>query len=146
MSEDIVYANGAFGYTDLDTKVWSNKQPFKSGEASATISRGTVVALNTQSNIITSVTNGAEELVVGIAAEDIAAGEVGLVVIEGMAENAVPDGDIAAGNIVMRSATTAGRVAAATTTAVATVGQTLGVAISTGNTTTGAVDVWVFKA
>jgi hypothetical protein len=144
MGEQVVYANGAFGYTDLDTKVWSNKQPFKSGESNTTIARGQVVALNTEGNVIVAVTDGNEEVVVGIAAESIPAGEVGLVTVQGLAENALAQGSISAANLLMRSATTAGYVAAATTTATATVGNVLGVAVNAS--AGGTVDVWVFKA
>jgi hypothetical protein len=122
---------GAFGYTDLKTKLWSLEAPFV---ASAAITAPVVVSIGTDGSVATTATDGASTL----AEESISSGGTGGVVVHGIAENVTADGAITAGAILKRSATTAGAVAATATPAA---GEAIGVAInaSSGNT----VDVWV---
>ncbi len=126
---------GAFGYTDLKTKLWSLEAPFL---ASAAITAPAVVSIGTDGSVATTATDGAGALVVGIAVESIASGFTGGVVVHGIAENVTADGAITAGAILKRSATTAGAVAATATPAA---GEAMGVAINAS--AGGTVDVWV---
>lgn len=135
-SKTITNPTGAFGYTDLMTEALSVAAPF---QASAAITGPAVVAIGTAGNTVaTAATNGTAALAIGIAVDSIASGQVGNVVVFGMAENVPADGAIAAGALLKPSATTAGRVAATATPAA---GEVVGVAINAS--AGGVVDVWV---
>lgn len=134
----IVNPNGAFGYTDLQTKVGSLQMEFKTSAAVTAIQ---VVSIGTAGTIAESATNGTASLVIGIAPEAIASGDTGNVIVFGLAENVPCDGAVAAGDLLKRSATTSGSVAATATPAA---GEVLGVAINASSSNT--VDVWVCKS
>ncbi len=138
MAQPITNPNGAFGYTDLQTKVGSIQLPFKT---SAAVSAVQCVSIGTGGLIAESATDGTAHLVIGIAPKAIASGDTGMVVIAGMAENVPCDGAVAAGAILKRSATTTGSVAATATPAA---GEVIGVAINASSSNT--VDVWVCKS
>ncbi len=133
--KEIVNPTGAFGYTDLQTTMWSLEAPFKS---SAAITGPAVVSVGTTGLIATAATDGTASLVVGVAIDSIASGGTGGVVVYGIAENLVADGAITAGLQVKRSTNTAGAVMATATPAV---GEVLGTAINASSG--GTVDVWV---
>lgn len=134
----IVNPNGAFGYTDLQTKVGSLQMEFKTSAAVTAIQ---CVSIGTAGTIAESATNGTASLVIGIAPEAIASGDTGNVIVFGLAENVPCDGAVAAGDLLKRSATTSGSVAATATPAA---GEVLGVAINASSSNT--VDVWVCKS
>jgi hypothetical protein len=127
---------GAFGYTDLQTKLFSVTAPF---QASADIAAKAVVSIGTDGTVATAATD-APSVAVGVAVDAISAGKTGLVVISGIAEDVPVNGAVAAGNVVKASVTTAGRVAA---TATPGVGEALAIAINASASNT--VDLWVCK-
>lgn len=127
----------AFGYTDLTSKLYQQIAPFK---AEAAITGPAVVAINTTGNVATALTNGSAQLCVGVCINSPAAGEMAQVVIAGIAENVPCGGTVSAGQILIRSGTTAGRVISSATAAL---GEPLGVAIADGSGANGTVDVWV---
>ncbi len=128
----------AFGYTDLATKLVSLEAPFK---ADAAVTAKSVVAIGTDGNVATADTNGTASLAIGVASNAISSGKVGNVIVYGVAENVPCAGAVAAGDLLKRSATTAGYVSATATPAV---GEVIGVAINASASNT--VDVWVCKA
>lgn len=131
----ITNPGGAFGYTDLETKNYSHAVPFRS---SAAISAKRVVSVGTDGTVATTATDGTASLTVGIAKSAIASGADGLVIIHGMAEDVPATGTVAAGDLLKRSATTAGSVSATATPAA---GEVVGVAINASSSNV--VDVWV---
>lgn len=128
----------SYGYTDFQNNFWSAEAPFKT---SAAITAGKVVAIGTTGLVATAATDGVAALAIGITPRAIASGKVGSVVVMGIAENVNAAGAIAAGDILKRSATTAGFVSA---TAAAADGEVIGIAINASSSNT--VDVWVFPA
>ncbi len=134
MSSVITNSNGAFGYTDLKTKLWHNDTPML---ASAAVTAGLVVALGTQGKVAVAATNGTASLVVGVCAGGAASGTTALVTTHGYASG-LAEGTIAAGDILKRSATTTGAVAATATPAA---GEAIGVAINASSG--GRVDMWL---
>jgi hypothetical protein len=132
---NIHYAAGQFGYTDLRTQLWAQEATFQS---TGVIVARNVVAIDTTGKVATAATNGTASLAIGIS-QDAAttSGDVSVIVF-GVAENVSCNGAVAAGDLLKRSATTAGYVA---TTGTPTAGEVIGVAInaSTANT----VDMWV---
>lgn len=131
----IVNPTGAFGATDLMTTAYSQTAPFLT---SSTVTGPAVVAIGTDGKVATAATDGTASLTVGIAVNSIATSSVGLVVIQGIAENVPVNGTVAAGDLLKRSVTTAGRVAATATPAA---GEVIGTAINAS--ASGVVDVWV---
>lgn len=134
-SKTITNPGGAFGYTDLDTQLYSTTAPFRT---SAAVTAKRVVSIGTAGTIAISATNGTASLCVGIAQSAIASGADGLVVVHGIAEDVPCDGTVAAGDLLKRSVTTAGSVAATATPAA---GEVVGTAINASASNT--VDVWV---
>lgn len=128
---------GAFGYTDLQTTLFSIVAPFKAG---ADIAAGAVVSIGTGGTIATALTD-APSVAVGVAVDAISSGDTGNVVVYGIAENVPVNGATAAGAILKPSATTAGRLAATATPAV---GEAIAIAISASASNT--TDVWVCKS
>lgn len=127
---------GAFGYTDLQT---ANAPVVEPMEASAAITGPKVVAIGTDSRVATAATDTTASLCIGVAINTVSgAGGEAHVVTLGLAENLVATGSIAAGDLVIRSATTAGAVSASATP---TAGQVIGRAINASASNT--VDVWV---
>lgn len=137
-SQTITNPNGAFGYSDLRTKMFSLSAEFL---ASAAVAARRVVAVGTDGRVATAATDGTASLVIGIAQDAIASGDTGDVIVYGIAENVSADGAIAAGDRLKRSATTAGYVAATATPAA---GEVIGVAINAS--ASNQVDVWVCKS
>lgn len=128
---------GAFGVTDLQSQLPSLEGEFK---ASAAVTAPKVVAIGTDGQIATAATNGTASLCVGVAIKDAAASGRAKVVFYGIAENVPAAGAVAAGDILKRSATTAGYVSA---TASPAAGEAIGIAINASSSNT--VDVWVCK-
>jgi hypothetical protein len=127
---------GAHGYTDLQTRLWKEEALF---ETSAAVTARSVVAIGTDGRVATAATNGDATSVVGIARRGTtAAGKTTGVVVKGIAEDVLAQGAIAAGALVIRSATSAGHVASSATPAA---GTAIGVAISAASG--GTVDIWV---
>lgn len=129
---------GAFGYTDLETQLFCQTAPFVT---SAAVTSKRVVAIGTAGTVAIAATNGTASLTIGIASAAIASGQAGLIIIGGIAEDVPCDGAVAAGDLLKRSVTTAGSVAATATPAV---GEVIGTAINASSSNT--VDVWVTPA
>jgi len=137
-SATIVNASNAFQYTDLQTGVFSVQAEFK---ASAAISAPRVVAIGSTGLIATAATDVTASLAIGVAIRAAsAAGKTIPVVIHGIAENVPVAGAVAAGDILIRSVTTAGFLSASATPGV---GQALAVAIQAS--ASNVADVWVSK-
>lgn len=134
----IVNTVNAYGYSDLQTGVWSLQAPFKT---SAAVTGPAVVSINTAGLVATAATDGTASLTVGIAPASIASGSVGRVIVLGLAEDVPCAGAVAAGDLLKRSVTTAGKVSATATPAA---GEVIGVAINAS--ASNVVDVWVCKA
>ena len=139
-SKTINNPNGAFGYTDLQNGLWSLEAEFKTSAVIAGAPQ--CVSIGTTGLVAESATNGTASLVVGIArANATATGKTVSVIVMGIAENVPCDGAVAAGDLLKRSVTTTGSVAATATPAA---GEVIGVAINASSANT--VDVWVNKA
>lgn len=134
-SQTITNPNGAFGYTALGAKLPSTTGDFKT---SAAVTARRIVAVGTTGLIALAATNGTPSLVVGQARDAIASGDSGVVITNGLAEDCIADGTIAAGDIVKRSVNTTGAVQA---TATPVAGEGIGVAINAS--AGGTVDVWI---
>lgn len=128
---------GAFGYTAKQDKLYQQIAPFK---AESAITGPAVVAINTTGNVATAATNGSAQLVAGICINSPAAGEIAQVVIAGVVDAVPCAGTVSAGQILIRSVTTAGRV---NSSATAALGEPMGIAIRDGSGANGTVDVWV---
>lgn len=127
---------GAYGYTDLQTK---NAPVVEGMQASAAIAAPRVVVNGTDSRVATAATDSTPSLIAGINIKAVsAAGAEAHVVTLGLAENVPATGTIAAGDLLIRSVTTAGSVSASATP---TTGAVLGRAINASASNT--VDVWV---
>jgi len=131
----ITNPNGAQGYTDLQTTLFSVCAPVL---ASATVPAKRVVAFGTDGSVSTATTDGTASLNLGIAPDAIPVGTTGDVVILGIAEDIPCAGAVAAGDLLKASATTAGYVSATATPAA---GQVIGVALAASSSNT--VDVWM---
>lgn len=129
---------GAFGYTDLETQLYSQTAPFVT---SAAVTAKRVVAIGTAGTVAIAATDGTASLTVGVASAAIASGQAGLVIIGGVAEDVPCTGAVAAGDLLKRSVTTAGSVSATATPAA---GEIIGTAINASSSNT--VDVWVLPA
>jgi hypothetical protein len=132
-----VNPNGQGGDAALQHTMPGDAEPFK---AAGTITKGRCVSLSTTGTVTQSATDGTASLVVGIALQSAVSGDTLLVSTRGIAENAGAQGSIAAGDILKRSATSAGYVAATATPAA---GEPIGVAFNASSSDT--VDVWVSK-
>lgn len=136
-SAQIVNATNAFQYTDLQTSIFSVQAEF---DTSAAITAPAVVAIGTTGLVATAATDNTASLCVGVAIRTVTSGKPVSVVVHGIAENVPAAGAVAAGDILKRSVTTAGRVS---TTATPAAGEALGVAINAS--ASNVVDVWVSK-
>lgn len=130
--------NLAYGYTGADQKLF---KMVIEGVASTDLAAGNAVQMGTTGNFTPSVTNGTASLVVGITDEAISSGKTGKVVVAGIKQSVSAAGAVAAGDVLKRSATTAGYVSATATPAV---GEALGVALAAS--ASNVVDVWVWKS
>lgn len=131
--------NGAYGYTDLQTQLYSIEGEFKAATAIAGAPQ--VVAIGTDGKIGEAATNSTATLTIGIAMRNAAINDTIGVVLLGIAENVPCDGAVARGDILKRSVTTTGSVAATATPAL---GENLGIAMNASASNT--VDVWVCKS
>lgn len=131
----ITNPGGAFGYTDLETKLYSQTEPYR---ASAAVTAKRVLAVGTDGTLAIAATDGTASLCVGIAQAAVASGADGLVITGGYAEDVPATGAVAAGDLLKRSVTTAGSVSATATPAA---GEVVGVAINASSSNT--VDVRV---
>jgi hypothetical protein len=138
-SAQITNPNGAFGYTNLETKLFRTEAEFKTSAAIAGAPQ--VVAIGTDGTIAPAATDSTASLSVGIATRDAASGDTVKVVVYGIAENVPAAGAVTAGAILKRSATTTGSVSA---TASPAAGEAIGIAINAS--ASNVVDVWVCKA
>jgi hypothetical protein len=138
-SKTITNPAGAFGYTDLNTKLPQTVDSFVASAAITSPSTGRkVVSVNTEGKVATSATDGVAALAVGVAFDTVVSGDVAQVITAGIAENVLAQGTIAAGDSLIRSGTTAGYVAASATPVAGTV---IGVALNASSG--GTVDVWL---
>lgn len=96
-------------------------------KTSAAVTANTVVSTGTTGLIATTATDGTASLCVGVAPQAIASGDTGPVITWGYVEGVTAQGTIAAGDILKRSATTTGALAATATPAA---GEAIGVAIA----------------
>jgi len=126
--------HGFGGDTSLKAKL---PQKYEEYVASAAVTVSRVVAIGTTGQVAVAATDGTASLVVGFAVKGASAAN-GLVTVQtgGVCENIPCNGAVAAGDIVKRSVTTAGYVAA---TATPGVGEAIGVAINASASNT--VDV-----
>src|SRR6478735_9745441 len=96
--------NGAFGYTDLQTKLWSIEAEFQTSAVIAGAPQ--CVSIGTTGTIAESATNGTASLVIGISKRNASAsGKTVGVVVMGIAEDVPCDGAVAAGDLLKRSVT-----------------------------------------
>jgi hypothetical protein len=130
----VVDTNSTAG-DSLQQEVWSLSAPYKAATA---VTAKRVVVINTTGKVAISATDSTATLCVGIARNAIAAGDSGQVIRGGIAENVPCDGTVSAGDVVKRSATTAGSVAATATPAL---GEAVGVAINASASNVVDVDV-----
>ncbi len=128
---------GAFGYTAKQDKLYQQIAPFK---AQSAITGPAVVAINTTGNVATVATDGTAATCVGICINSPAAGEIAQVVIAGVVDSVPVAGTVSAGQMLIRSVTTAGRVNSSSAPAA---GEALGVAIADGSGANGTISVWV---
>lgn len=128
---------GAFGYTAKQDKLYQQIAPFK---AQTAITGPAVVAINTTGNVATVATDGTASTCVGICINSPAAGEIAQVVIAGVVDSVPVAGTVSAGQMLIRSVTTAGRVNSSSAPAA---GEALGVAIADGSGANGTISVWV---
>jgi hypothetical protein len=138
MPQIINNPNGAYGYTDLATKGWQQQGNFKT---SAAITGPCVVSLASDLTVATAATDATASLTIGIAPASCASGDTIPVILFGVAENVPVDGATAAGALLKRSVTTAGRLAA---TATPGAGEVIGVAIAASSSNV--TDVWVMPS
>jgi hypothetical protein len=138
MGKTINNPNGAFDYTDLQTKGFQLTGNFKT---SAAITGPAVVAIASDLTIATAPTDGTAALTIGVCPGSAASGDTVPVTLLGVAENVPVDGATAQGALLKRSTTTAGRLAASATPAAGEV-----VAVSLAASSSNATDVWVCPA
>lgn len=132
--KQIINPLGAFGNpVDVD----QNVAEFKT---SAAVANKAVVSIATDGTyrVATAATNGTASLVRGIAIEAAASGGLVQVATAGLVKSVPVDGAVAAGDILKRSVTTAGRLA---TTASPAAGEKVAVALAAS--ASNVVDVWV---
>lgn len=133
MERVITNPTAAFGLALADTSM-QDAQPLVSAESSTTITAGQIVTAATGTNagkILQATTSVVALFVIGIALEDIAAGGEGMVATWGVVTNAKTQGTVNAGDVLTRSGTTAGSVAAITQAATDLPGSVVGFALTT---------------
>jgi hypothetical protein len=135
MGKTVNNPNGAYGYTDLETKGFQLTGNFK---ASAAITGPAVVSMASNLTVATAATDATASLCLAIVQGSAAADDTVPCVVLGVVENVPVDGATAAGALLKRSVTTAGRLAATATPAAGEV-VAVSLAASSSNTT----DVWV---
>lgn len=117
---------GAYGYTALSDGQELTLEEYRTSTTVTTNS--TVVAIGTDGRVAIAATNGVAALTIGIAQETgSAANAVIEVAIHGVVKSVPCDGAVAAGDVLIRSGTTAGSVKASATPST---GESLGFAIA----------------
>jgi hypothetical protein len=139
-SKTITNPGGAFGYSTLEQQGWSESGAFM--VSTAAVAAKQVVQIDPAGNTCRVATTTPSPLQVGITLGPGGIGQVVNVAVQGSVA-AVPYTGTApvAGDILIQSATTAGRVAVSNTPGI---GQSIGRAIGAG--VGGLVDVWVGPA
>lgn len=122
--------HGAYGYTDLQT---FGEPVIEGRETSAAISGPKVVAVGTDGKVATAATDTTASLCIGVCINSPVSGGEAQVVRLGLAENVPATGSVSAGDLLIRSATTAGSVSASATP---TAGQVVGRAINASSSNT----------
>lgn len=130
--------SGAFGYTDLDQKLYQQTAEF---QAAGAISAKAPVTITSTGTIAQAATDAVASLVVGIALNALTTGETGQVIVLGSASGVLAGGATTLGTPVIRSAATSGYV---TSSASPAVGEQIGIAL--GASSGGTVNVWVLPA
>lgn len=130
----IVDTNSTAG-DDLQQEVASLSFPYKAASA---VTAKRVVAISTEGKVAIAATNGTASLTIGIARDAIAANHSGQIIRGGIASDVPCDGPVSAGDVLKRSATTAGSVAATATPAL---GEAVGVAVNASASNAVDVDV-----
>ena len=136
--QQITNPRGAYGGTVRPAR------EVDSFKTSAAVAAKAVVAIATDGTyrVATAATNGSASLCVGIVGDTAAAsGDQALVVTRGVVKSVPVDGAVSAGDILKRSVTTAGRLAA---TASPAAGERFAVALAAS--ASNVVDVWVVQA
>jgi hypothetical protein len=136
MGTAITNPAGAFGYANQVNRETSTFV------ASAAIPAKTVVRVLTDGRVVTAATNSTASLAVGVTLTSAAAaGDTVEVAVRGHVAGVPVDGATAAGAVLIRSETTAGRLAASASPAV---GEALAVAIAAS--ASGVTPVWIAKS
>lgn len=133
--KQITNPGGAFGYTDNDQKFADDAVPFI---ASGAVTAKTLVQINTDGTVTIAPTNGTASLCIGVARDAAATGSAVTVQRSGYVKGVTAQGAIAAGDVLKRSATTAGAVA---TTASPATGEAFAVAVAASSG--GLVDIFI---
>lgn len=123
------------GLTSGSTNKQNVKLPFKT---SAAVTAKNVVSIGTDGKVAKSATDGTAALVIGVANDNIASGDIGEISVAGYVTGLVADGTIGAGAILKRSTNTAGAVMATATPAT---GEAIGVAVAAS--ASGTVDAFL---
>lgn len=126
--------SGAFGYTDLDQKLFKNTGEFV---ASAAIAAKAPVSISSTGTVATTATDGTA--IIGVALNGAsAAGKTVQVILSGIATNVSADGATTLGTPVIRSAITAGYITSSATPVNGTV-----VGFALGASSGGVSSIWV---
>jgi len=136
-SKTISNPTGAYGYSTLDQQGWNETATFV--VSTAAVAAKQLVQIDPAGNTVRSATTTPNPLQVGITQNAAAVGQAVNVIVQGVA-SAVPYTGTApaAADVLIASATTAGRVAVSNTPGL---GQSVGIAVGAG--AGGVVDVWV---
>lgn len=147
MTDRIHNPLGAFGVTDLRSVAGGEPMQMK---ANGHIFVNDVVSIDTSGRVVQCITNGTATLVIGVAvagpgtSSDTSAiagtGTPVQVVTQGIAAQVKAAGAVAAGDVIKRSATTAGYVSA---TAAPAASECFAIAINAS--ASNLVDIWVGK-
>lgn len=117
---------GAYGYTALTDGLATSQSEFRTSTTVTTAL--TVVAMGTDGRVAIAATNGTASLCIGVALETAgAANGIIEVATSGFVGSVPCDGAVAAGDVLIRSGTTAGSVKASATPAT---GEAIGVAVA----------------
>jgi len=136
-SKTITNPTGAFGYSTLDQQGWNESAPFV--VSTAAVGAKQLVQIDPAGNTVRVATTTPNQLQVGITQQPGNVGQTVNVIVQGTAAGVAYTGTAPiAGDVLIASATTAGRLAVNNTPGI---GQSVGMAINAG--AGGVVDVWV---
>jgi len=136
-SKTIANPTGAFGYSTLDQQGWNETAPFV--VSTAAVGAKQLVQIDPAGNTCRVNTTTPNPLQIGITQNAANVGQTVNVIVQGTASGVAYTGTApAAGDVLIASGTTAGRVATNNTPGL---GQSVGIAIGAG--AGGVVDVWV---